>query len=90
MKKETKTEINIGDIDMIETLSDNSLKNFTNQKITKVTSIIITTDVGNIILVPCKDTTVSLTQTKNFGLLDCLMKKEATIETEYDNMIIVK
>ena len=70
---------------MIEILSDNSLKNFTNQKITKVTSIIITTDVGNIILVPCKDTTVSLTETEAFGLIDSLMKKKLLSKL---NMII--
>ena len=75
---------------MIKILSDNSLKNFTNQKITKVKSIIITTDAGYIILTPCKDTTVSLTETEAFGLIDSLMKKEATIETEYDNMVIIK
>ena len=70
---------------MIEILSDNSLKNLTNQKITKVTSIIITTDVGNIILVPCKDTTVSLTETEAFGLIDSLMKKKLLSKL---NMII--
>ena len=75
---------------MIEISSDNSLKNFANQKITKVKSIIITTDVGDIIITPCKDTTVSLTKTGTFGLIDCLTKKEATIETEYDNMVIIK
>ena len=75
---------------MIKIRADNSLKNFTNQKITKVKPIIIATDVGDILLAHCKDATVSLTQTKNFGLLDCLMKKEATIETEYDNMVIIK
>ena len=75
---------------MIEICSDNSLKNFTNQKITKVKSIIITTDVGDIIFAPCKDTTVSLTKTGTFGLIDCVTKKEATIETEYDNMVIIK
>ena len=75
---------------MIEICSDNSLKNFTNQKITKVKSIIITTDVGDIILAPCKEVAVSLTTTGTFGLLDCVTKKEATIETEYDNMIIIK
>ena len=75
---------------MIEIRSDNSFKNFTNQKITKVKSIIITTDAGDIILAPCKDATVSLTTTETFGLLDCLTKKEANIEVEYDNMIIIK
>ena len=75
---------------MIEISSDNSLKNFANQKITKVKSIIITTDAGDIILAPCKDTTVSLTTTGTFGSLSCLTKKEATIETEYDNMVIIK
>ena len=75
---------------MIEIRSDNSLKNFTNQKITKVKSIIITTDAGDIILTPCKDTTVSLTETGTFGLVDCLTKKEATIETEYNNIVIIK
>ena len=75
---------------MIEIHSDNSLKNFDNQKITKVKSIIITTDAGDIILTPCRDTIVSLTTTETFGLRDCLAKKEATIETEYDNMVIIK
>lgn len=75
---------------MIEIHSDNSPKNFNNQKITKVKSIIITTDAGDIILAPCKDATVSLTKTGTFGLLDCVTKKEATIETEYDNMVIIK
>lgn len=59
-------------------------------QITKVKSIIITTDAGDIILAPCKDTTVSLTTTETFGLLDCLTKKEATIEAEYDNMVFIK
>lgn len=75
---------------MIEIHSNNPLKNLTNQKITKVKSIIITTDAGDIILTPCKDTTVSLTETGTFGLIDCLTKKEATIETEYDNIVIIK
>lgn len=75
---------------MIEIRSDSSLKNFTNQKITRVKSIIITTDAGDIILAPCKDTTVSLTTTNTFGSLDCLTKKEATIEAEYDSMVIIK
>ena len=75
---------------MIEIHSNNSLKNFNNQKITKVKSIIITTDAGDIILAPCKDVTVSLTTTGTFGLLDCITKKEATIEAEYDNMVIIK
>ena len=75
---------------MIEICSDNSLKNFTNQKITKVKSIIITTDAGDIILAPCKNATVSLTTAGTFGLVDCVTKKEATIEVEYDNMVIIK
>ena len=75
---------------MIEIHSDNSLKNFNNQKITKVKSIIITTDAGDIILAPCKNATVSLTTTGTFGLPACVTKKEATIEVEYDNMVIVK
>lgn len=74
---------------MIEIRSDNSLKNFTNQKIVKVKSIIITTDVGDILLTPCKDATVSLTTTETVGSL-VLTKKEATIEAEYDNMVIIK
>ena len=75
---------------MIEICSDNSLKNFTNQKITKVKSIIITTDAGDIILAPCKNATVSLTTAGTFSLVDCVTKKEATIEVEYDNMVIIK
>ena len=75
---------------MTEIRYDNSLKNLANQKITKVKSIIITTDVGDIIFVPSRDTTVSLTTTGSFSPLDSLTKKEVTIETEYDNMVIIK
>lgn len=70
---------------MIETRSDNSFENFNNQKITKVKSIIITTDAGDIILAPCKDTTVSLTTTGIFGSLGCLTKKKLLSKL---NMII--
>ena len=45
---------------------------------------------GDIILAPCKNVAVSLTTAGTFGLLDCATKKEATIEVEYDNMVIVK
>ena len=62
---------------MIEIRSDNSLKNFNNQKITKVKSIIITTDAGDIILAPCKDTTISLTTTETFGSHSGLTKKRS-------------
>lgn len=74
---------------MIEISSDNSLKNFNNQKITKVNSIIITTDAGNIIIAPCKEVSVSLTTTGTLDLRNCLTKKEVTIEAEYDDMVIV-
>lgn len=75
---------------MIEIRSDNSLKDFIdNQKIVKVKSIIITTDVGDILLAPCKDATVSLTTTEAVGPL-VLTKKEVTVEAEYDNMIFIK
>lgn len=75
---------------MIKINDDNLLKNFGNQVITKINSIIITTNVGNIIIAPCKEATVSLTKTETFGLPDCLTEKKVTIEAQYDNMIIVK
>ena len=74
---------------MIEIRTDNSFKDFNNQTITKVKSIIITTDAGDIILAPCKDTSISLTTDHTFNLLGCPIKKEVTIKTQYDNMIIV-
>ena len=73
---------------MLEICSDNLFKNFANQKIVKVKSIFITTDVGDILLAPCKDATVSLTTTEIVGPLG-LTKKETTIEAEYDNMIFI-
>lgn len=75
---------------MIEICSDNSPKIFGNQIITKVKSIIITTDCGDIILAPCKNAAVSLTTTKTFGSLNGLTKNEATIEAEFDNIIAIK
>ena len=66
---------------MLEICSDNSFKNFANQKIVKVKSIFITTDVGDILLAPCKDATVLLTTTETVGPLGST-KKETTIEAE--------
>lgn len=75
---------------MIEIHSDNSPKIFGNQTITKVKSIIITTDCGDIVLAPCKNAAVSLKTTKTFGSLSCVPKNEATIEAEFDSIIAIK
>lgn len=75
---------------MIEIHSNNSFTHFSNQNIAKVKSILITTDVGDILLTPCKDTIVSLTTTETVVLFDGLTEKEATIEAKYDNMVIIK
>ena len=48
---------------MIEIHSDNLLKSLNDRVITKVKSIIITTDVEDIIFTICNDTTISLTST---------------------------
>lgn len=75
---------------MIEIRSDSPPKNFDNQILTHIKSIIITTDAGDVILTPCKDAVVSLMTTEKFGSLDCLSRKEVIIETQYDNMIVIK
>lgn len=75
---------------MINLYAGKNIKDANLQTMGNVKSIILTTDTGNIILAPCKDAVVSLTTTETYGALDYLVKKEATIELEYDNMIIIK
>lgn len=75
---------------MIEIHSDNLLKSLNDRVITKVKSIIITTDVGDIIFTICNDTTISLTSTQAPSLLSDLDKKEITIEAQYNDMIVIK
>lgn len=75
---------------MIQMPSDDFAKIFGNQVIAKVKSIIITTEVGDIVIAPCKNATLSLTTTQTIGPVACCPTKEATIETKYDNIIFIK